>query len=172
MTRISGKVPPSTRPQPRPTQPAATAAQTGAAPAAGAQQPKDQLQTAALAGQAAGSVALLDTEGPAAPSLAAIHQGQILEPGMSGESVKTVQQRLSAWGHPVAQTGTMGPTTVELVKKFQGERSLGVDGRVGPATLRALEADPAAQRQGDSEIQALRQRFFSGNKIRGIPSGG
>jgi len=165
MTRVSGK--PALRPQPRPSsRPVNPPPQTPAAASVPARPPADQLQTAARAGQATGRVALLNTEGPAAPALASIHQGQILEPGMSGESVKAVQQMLTRWGHPVAETGTLGPTTVDLVKKFQTDRGLQPDGRVGPATLRALEADPAAQRQADSEVQALRQRFFSGNKIQ------
>lgn len=168
MTRITGQTPAAPRPQPRPVQPAAAAPQTaGPAISSGENAPQDQLQAAAqAAGQAAGSVALLDSEGPAAPALAAIQQGQILEPGMSGDSVKTVQERLSAWGHPVAQTGTLGPTTVALLKTFQTERGLEADGRVGPATLRALQADPAASGQADSTIQELRQRFFTGNKIK------
>lgn len=61
-----------------------------------------------------------------------------LKTGASGEAVRALQQLLSAAGFPCGVDGGFGPNTESAVKRFQEARGLGVDGKVGPDTWRAL----------------------------------
>lgn len=59
--------------------------------------------------------------------------------GTTGETVRTIQQKLVNWGYfsgPV--DGVYGPKTESAVKRFQQKNGLTVDGVTGPATLKAL----------------------------------
>ena len=70
----------------------------------------------------------------------------ILKPGSSGPDVQALQQRLSDLGFdPNGIDGNFGPGTVKAIRAFQQARGLAADGKVGPATLAALQEDgPAA----------------------------
>ncbi len=78
-------------------------------------------------------------------SRVAIPVGDTLKPGIRGERVSAVQARLG-----VAETGIYDAATEAAVTAFQDRNNLDADGKVGPATLRALN------RTGSSEINQLR----------------
>lgn len=59
--------------------------------------------------------------------------------GMSGTSVKDLQQALTAAGFQVHADGIFGPRTRDAVRRFQAASGLLVDGIAGPATRSALE---------------------------------
>lgn len=59
-----------------------------------------------------------------------------------GEDVRAVQQRLRDRGWTIGVDGDFGPETDRVVRAFQTEKRLTLDGIVGPATWRALWVDP------------------------------
>ena len=63
-----------------------------------------------------------------------------LRPGSRGEAVRDLQVRLGALGHPIprVETGTFGVTTEQVVRSFQEQRGLRVDGICGPQTWSAV----------------------------------
>ncbi len=62
----------------------------------------------------------------------------LLRRGSTGNSVRDLQQTLSALGYPVKADGMFGPATERAVRAFQRDHRLAVDGTAGPATLRAI----------------------------------
>lgn len=54
--------------------------------------------------------------------------------GSRGRAVKAVQQRLKDRGWKISVDGSFGPGTEAIVRRFQGEKGLKVDGIVGPTT--------------------------------------
>lgn len=52
-------------------------------------------------------------------------------------NVRTWQTRMAARGWTIGTDGIFGPETLRVVKAFQAEFSLGVDGEIGPITWRA-----------------------------------
>lgn len=59
--------------------------------------------------------------------------------GVTGDDVKTVQDKLSRWGYYKGSVdGIFGQSTYEAVRKFQEKNGLRVDGTVGSATATAL----------------------------------
>jgi len=59
--------------------------------------------------------------------------------GSSGPGVSQLQQALKAQGfYSGTVDGKFGNGTAEAVRRFQQAKSLGVDGKAGPATVRAL----------------------------------
>ena len=64
---------------------------------------------------------------------------RVLEKGDRGDDVVTLQRILGMKGYPVGGAdGVFGRRTKVAVKRFQRRRHLQADGRVGPATTRAL----------------------------------
>ncbi|MFP3968432.1 peptidoglycan-binding protein [Actinomadura fulvescens] len=65
--------------------------------------------------------------------------GRILRqpPIMSGNDVKTWQNRMRARGWKLAADGVYGPASEEVCRAFQREKGLTVDGEVGPKTWAA-----------------------------------
>ena len=62
-----------------------------------------------------------------------------LRVGSSGEEVKTLQTKLKRWGYYTGSIdGVFGSGTKKAVIAFQKKNGLTPDGRVGPATLKAL----------------------------------
>ena len=61
-----------------------------------------------------------------------------LRRGSSGIAVRALQQRLIARGWKLTLDGVFGPGTDEVVRAFQREKHLQVDGVVGPQTWRAI----------------------------------
>lgn len=90
--------------------------------------------------------------------------------GASGNSVRSLQQSLSAAGYRVARDGKFGPETEAAVRKLQAHYGLKVDGIVGPATKGLLVGLAAA---GQPKPRVARQggRTSSGS-VRIIRSGG
>lgn len=62
----------------------------------------------------------------------------LLKDGASGNAVRTLQQLLNSLGFPCGVDGEFGPNTKSAVELFQQAHGLRVDGKVGPATWRAL----------------------------------
>ncbi|MDP5337287.1 MAG: peptidoglycan-binding protein [Nodularia sp. (in: cyanobacteria)] len=58
--------------------------------------------------------------------------------GNSGTSVRILQRLLVANGYAIRVDGAFGPLTETAVKAFQNQRSVGVDGVVGPVTWQIL----------------------------------
>jgi cell wall-associated NlpC family hydrolase len=83
----------------------------------------------------------------AAPSLAAVRAGSAsIRRGMSGSSVKFVQQHVGA-----AADGLFGPHTLAAVKAFQRSHHLEVDGIVGPRTMGAIDHGGSASAGGSGK---------------------
>ena len=64
--------------------------------------------------------------------------GVYVKQGSTGDIVRTIQARLSARGWTIGVDGQFGPQTDRVIRQFQAEKNLGVDGIVGPATWSAL----------------------------------
>jgi len=76
----------------------------------------------------------------------------ILKRGSSGPDVQALQQRLSDLGFdPNGVDGNFGPGTEKAVRAFQAAKGLGVDGKVGPNTLAALDIGGGAPSDAGSE---------------------
>jgi hypothetical protein len=74
-----------------------------------------------------------------APAHAGVLGPRVLERGDRGSDVVTLQRVLATDGFPAGPAdGIFGRRTHRAVRRFQRSRGLGVDGRVGPATTRAL----------------------------------
>ena len=68
-----------------------------------------------------------------------------LKSGSEGDAVFELQEILVELGYPLVVDGAFGSETDGAVRWFQGDRALGVDGKVGPNTWAALRAaDPPA----------------------------
>lgn len=63
---------------------------------------------------------------------------RLVRKGDQQHPVKTLQYLLRARGHNVTVDGIFGPNTDAAVRAFQQQKSLAVDGIVGPVTWRAL----------------------------------
>lgn len=63
----------------------------------------------------------------------------ILKQGVSGASVRTMQDKLVALRYELRADGDYGPQTEQAVREFQSDHHLKVDGEAGPLTLAALE---------------------------------
>jgi hypothetical protein len=81
-----------------------------------------------------------DFFGKVAPAPAPADPG--LKDGDTGDGVRKLQTRLNAWGAKLKVDGSFGKTTLTAVKDFQEKHRLAVDGIVGPATWKALNATP------------------------------
>ena len=73
------------------------------------------------------------------PSFEQIKNGAVMKKGQQGEGVKKLQQRLTALGFPVQNTGLFGNTTESVLKKFQKAYGITPTGQLGPTTLNMLE---------------------------------
>ena len=63
---------------------------------------------------------------------------KILKRGCRGDNVKALQAKLKELGYTIDVDGAYGPGTAGVVKQFQGDVELKVDGIAGPDTLRKL----------------------------------
>lgn len=61
-----------------------------------------------------------------------------LERGETGEIVREFQAKMTKVGYKLATDGSFGPATERMVKKFQKENGLVVDGYAGPKTWEKL----------------------------------
>jgi len=76
----------------------------------------------------------------------------VIERGMGGPSVTSLQQRLNAAGATpaLAADGKFGPKTEAALRAFQGSRGLPVDGKLNQATLAALGTTGSSLERSDS----------------------
>lgn len=66
----------------------------------------------------------------------------LLKKGMRNVFVRQFQAKLRDRGWNISVDGDFGPKTEQIVKQFQKEKKLGVDGLVGPATWRSIFNSP------------------------------
>lgn len=64
--------------------------------------------------------------------------GRLLCQGVDGDDVRQAQRRLAERGWAIAVDGSFGPRTDAIVRSYQTEKSLVVDGVVGPVSWQAL----------------------------------
>lgn len=64
-----------------------------------------------------------------------------LTKGSKGEAVKWLQFELVEAGYKISIDGSFGPKTLDAVRYYQQSAKLVVDGKVGPATRKALKND-------------------------------
>jgi murein L,D-transpeptidase YcbB/YkuD len=89
----------------------------------------------------------------------AVSAGAVLAPGARGERVHVLRARLHATGDlTTAQTSPLYDRELEdAVRRFQARLGLGVDGVVGPATIRALNVPVEARiRQIETTLEQVR----------------
>jgi peptidoglycan hydrolase-like protein with peptidoglycan-binding domain len=69
------------------------------------------------------------------PSLAQARAGEgLIRKGQSGSNVRQLQQQLKDQGYNIEVDGKFGPATDRIVRQFQSDKGLKVDGLVGPQT--------------------------------------
>ena len=94
--------------------------------------------------------------------------------GSSGQTVRTIQEKLIRWGYlEGAADGIYGSKTEAAVKRFQKKNGLTADGVVGPATLKALgmsSSGSGSSSAWDSDV-ALLAKVISA-EARGEPYSG
>ena len=66
--------------------------------------------------------------------------GSVIKQGQNSMLVKALQERLNLMGYDVEADGDFGPGTHRAVKTFQAEYGLTIDGIVGPATGKKIDA--------------------------------
>jgi len=77
--------------------------------------------------------------------------GDTLSVGSTGSAVTELQDLLKEKGYDAGSSdGVFGPSTLAAVLAFQKAEKLWVDGLVGPATLKALQAAPAVDDSDES----------------------
>lgn len=74
----------------------------------------------------------------AAPAPVTPRTLKVTNPMMTGEDVLKVQMRLGMKGYTISADATYGKVTESVVMQFQKNEGLEVDGKVGPATRKAL----------------------------------
>lgn len=94
--------------------------------------------------------------------------------GSSGSAVSTIQTKLKNWGYYSGSVdGVYGSATEEAVRYFQRENGLTADGKVGPATQKALgmqTGGSSTTSSGSSDVNLL-ARLISA-EARGEPYNG
>lgn len=78
--------------------------------------------------------------------------------GDRGDEVQVCQERLTAKGYLCTADGIFGANTDRLVRAFQKDRGLGVDGIVGPATWAALEEEDVSTPLSSAGLPLVLQR--------------
>lgn len=82
----------------------------------------------------------------------------MLDRGDSGDDVRQLQKKLREVGYALRPDGVYGPATERIVRQFQKDVGVVVDGRVGPKTQARLDAypkDPTVLTQEDIEDAAV-----------------
>ena len=66
--------------------------------------------------------------------LAVPYPGIVMRTGMSGGTIRLIQQKLQGEGETLTADGRFGAKTTEAVRRYQKRSGLAVDGSVGAAT--------------------------------------
>lgn len=93
---------------------------------------------------------------PRAAALSALPADTVLRPGVGGEGVRRLQQRLNDHGAGVVVDGLYGERTTTAVSAFQQRHGLVVDGVAGPHTIASLIAVTPTAAQATQSTQARR----------------
>lgn len=89
--------------------------------------------------------------------------------GSSGSVVSEIQTKLKNWGYYSGSVdGVFGSQTEEAVKLFQKKNGLTVDGKAGPATLKAMGITSSSTQSSTSSDEYLLARLISA-EARGEP---
>ena len=89
------------------------------------------------------------------------------ERGDEGQEVLDIQKRLVTMNYKLeALDGNFGPATESVVKQFQKDKGLEVDGKVGPITYKALMNKEIPVSRGDNAIRRIIRRGYS---VMGAP---
>ena len=96
---------------------------------------------------------------PGAPTAA--QANMFVRVGDHGPGVEELQRRLRDHGYEIAIDGTFGPGTDNVVREFQEDHGLMVDGVVGPATWAALAAEPKPAQQPEPAPAAPSTGFLN-----------
>lgn len=87
------------------------------------------------------STASAPTVAPAATSYPK-YPGRVMKKGSKAAGVRVFQQQLKTRGWKITVDGDFGPATETVVRAFQKEKGLTVDGQVGPKTWNAFWQAP------------------------------
>ena len=109
---------------------------------------------------------------PPPPSVWPPFPGVVLREGMTGPSIRQVQERLNTLGaNPrLSEDGIFGPRTATAVRTFQQQRGLNVDGIVGPITWNALFGSNTAI--SNTALAVSSNNHLEHNKNNGINNSG
>ena len=100
----------------------------------------DQNMLNKLAEMANNGSAPQSTKAPSATAVPAPQQYQKLQRGSSGQAVRELQQALKKLGYNITVDGSYGAATQQVVKTFQRDQKLSVDGIAGAVTQKRLYA--------------------------------
>lgn len=81
----------------------------------------------------------------------------VLSYGDVGDQVKLYQGKLKQAGYKIDVDGSFGPATLKVVKQFQSENGLVVDGYLGPESKKKLEEILNAKLNQEKEVDELTQ---------------
>ena len=70
--------------------------------------------------------------------LAVPYPGIVMRTGMSGGTIRLIQQKLNTLGEKIGTDGKFGSRTAAAVQRFQRRNGLNADGAVGKATWEKL----------------------------------
>lgn len=93
--------------------------------------------------------------------------------GSRGNEVRQVQTKLKQWGYYTGVVdGVFGAGTYRAVVQFQRKNGLAADGKVGPATRRALGISAAATSvKADQTVRAAQQKLKQWGYYDGVVDG-
>lgn len=97
-----------------------------------------------------------------------------LKQGDIGERVRLYQEKLKRAGYKIDVDGSFGPGMLKVVKQFQTDNDLAVDGYLGPDTQKTLNTVLAKQKGDDEQLNLNKSereeivRIFTHAREKGI----
>lgn len=85
-----------------------------------------------------------------------IRRGAVIDLNDEGEAVTELQKRWTALGYGVKATGTFGPTTSGVLKRFQEDHGVQATGKFGPTTLAMLEKVERQKTEQQAAVEDLK----------------